>query len=59
MQSHCVKKNINHEFIEASIKNFLEKGGQIRILPPQKHQTRTVIMGNEWGAYEALGELSY
>ncbi len=59
MRSNHIKKNVNHEFIEVAIKNFLEKGGQITVLPPQQNQTKTVIMGSEWAAYESLGEFSY
>jgi len=43
--------------INLAIKNFLKKGGQIMVLPPQKFSERTILGREKWGAYESLGDM--
>ena len=51
-----LKNSIDREYINSAIKKFLEHGGQIKILPPQKVVARTMISKPEWAAYESLSD---
>ena len=56
MQDTSLRNHIDREFINLAIKEFLNHGGQIKILPPEKVSPKTVISSQEWVAYESLSD---
>ncbi len=56
MQDTSFKHLIDRELLNLAIKNFLEHGGQIEVLPPQKISSNVIIAEQEWAAYESLSD---
>ncbi len=49
------RKNITEEQIRQALKNFAERGGLIRTLPPQVAPDRSLV-GSQYAVYESLIE---
>ncbi|MBF0287008.1 MAG: hypothetical protein HQM14_04260 [SAR324 cluster bacterium] len=50
-------QTITREEIQASMKQFLEEGKQIKVLPPQEELNRSVIGEEKWDSYESLVDI--
>jgi len=46
------RKESQRQEVQAAINQFLAKGRQIEILPPQEVHTRSVVGGEQWSDYE-------
>ena len=46
------RKESQRQEVQAAINQFLAKGRQIEILPPQQVHTRSVVGGEQWSDYE-------
>ena len=46
------RKESQRQEVQAAINQFLAKGRQIEILPPQQVHTRSVVGGEQWSGYE-------
>ena len=51
------RKESQRQEVQDAIKQFLEKGRQIEILPPQQVQTRSVVGGEQWSDYENVNDV--
>ncbi|MBF0279360.1 MAG: hypothetical protein HQM13_16305 [SAR324 cluster bacterium] len=58
MQDTSLKQAVDRQILNIAIKNFLEHGGQIKVLPPQKVAAKAVISRQEWTAYESLSDFA-
>jgi hypothetical protein len=58
MRNDTLEKFPDRNFINFETKLFLKKGGQIKILPPQKAVSRSVIFPSELAAYESLDDFT-
>ena len=56
MRNNTMRNFPDQDFIIIATKHFLENGGQIKILPPQKVVSRAVVSRSEWAAYESLDD---
>ena len=59
MKKRIVSHGVTHEEISIAMKQFLSKGGQIRVLPKQEMRVVNVIGADKWDAYESLMDLSF
>ncbi len=50
------KESLRQE-VQDAINQFLAKGRQIEILPPQQVQTRSVVGGEQWSDYENIDDV--
>ncbi|MDG2198072.1 MAG: hypothetical protein P8O70_14555 [SAR324 cluster bacterium] len=50
------RKESQRQEVQNAIKQFLAKGRQIEILPPQQVQTRSVVGGEQWSDYENIDD---
>ena len=46
------RKESQRQEVQAAINQFLARGRQIEILPPQQVHTRSVVGGEQWSDYE-------
>jgi hypothetical protein len=46
------RKESKRQEVQDAINQFLAKGRQIEILPPQQVETKTVVGGEQWSNYE-------
>jgi uncharacterized ferritin-like protein (DUF455 family) len=51
------RKESQRQEVQNAIKQFLAKGRQIEILPPQQVQTRSVVGGEQWSDYENIDDV--
>lgn len=51
------KVPITHEDVQKAIKQYVSKGGQIKVLPSQKVMSVNVIGADKWDAYESLTDI--
>lgn len=52
-----MEANKSREEIQKAMSHFLSKGGKIKVLPPQKENSRILIEDDKWNAYESMEEL--
>ena len=48
------RKESQRQKVQNAINQFLAKGRQIEILPPQQVQSRSVVGGEQWNDYENM-----
>ncbi|MEC8596110.1 MAG: hypothetical protein VXY74_15060 [SAR324 cluster bacterium] len=51
------RKESQRQEVQDAINQFLAKGRQIQILPPQLVQTRSVVGGEQWSDYENIDDV--
>ena len=51
------RKESQRQEVQDAINQFLAKGRQIQILPPQLVQTRSVVGGEQWSDYENMDDV--
>ncbi len=51
------RKESQRQEVQDAINQFLAKGRQIEILPPQLVQTRSVVGGEKWSDYENIDDV--
>ena len=51
------RKESQRQEVQDAINQFLAKGRQILILPPQLVQTRSVVGGEQWSDYENIDDV--
>ena len=51
------RKESQRQEVQDAINQFLAKGRQIEILPPQQVQTRSVVGGEQWSDYENIDDV--
>ena len=51
------RKESQRQQVQDAINQFLAKGRQIEILPPQLVQTRSVVGGEQWSDYENIDDV--
>ena len=51
------RKESQRQEVQDAINQFLAKGRQIEILPPQLVQTRSVVGGEQWSDYENIDDV--
>ena len=51
------RKESQRKEVQAAINQFLAKGRQIEILPPQQVHTRSVVGGEQWSDYENVDDV--
>ena len=51
------RKEFQRQEVQDAINQFLAKGRQIQILPPQLVQTRSVVGGEQWSDYENIDDV--
>ena len=51
------RKESQRKEVQDAINQFLAKGRQIQILPPQLVQTRSVVGGEQWSDYENIDDV--
>ena len=51
------RKESQRQEVQNAINQFLAKGRQIQILPPQLVQTRSVVGGEQWSDYENMDDV--
>ena len=51
------RKESQRQKVQNAIKQFLAKGRQIEILPPQQVQSRSVVGGEQWSDYENIDDV--
>ena len=51
------RKESQRQEVQDAIIQFLAKGRQIQILPPQLVQTRSVVGGEQWSDYENIDDV--
>ena len=51
------KKESQSQEVQDAINKFLAKGRQIKILPPQQIQMRSVVGGEQWIDYENMDDV--
>lgn len=49
-------KAIDREIVNRATKHFLENGGKIKTLPPQKVITKAIIFREDLVAYESIDD---
>ena len=51
------RKESQRQRVQNAINQFLAKGRQIEILPPQQVQSRSVVGGEQWSDYENIDDV--
>ena len=51
------RKESQRQKVQNAINQFLAKGRQIEILPPQQVQSRSVVGGEQWSDYENIDDV--
>ena len=51
------RKESQRQKVQNAINQFLAKGRQIEILPPQQVQSRSVVGGEQWNDYENIDDV--
>ena len=51
------RKESQRQEVQNAINQFLAKGRQIEILPPQQVQSRSVVGGEQWSDYENIDDV--
>ena len=51
------RKEFQRQEVQDAINQFLAKGRQIQILPPQLVQTRSIVGGEQWSDYENIDDV--
>ena len=51
------RKESQRQEVQDAINQFLARGRQIQILPPQLVQTRSVVGGEQWSDYENIDDV--
>ena len=51
------RKEFQRQEVQDAINQFLAKGRQIEILPPQQVHTRSVVGGEQWSDYENVDDV--
>ena len=51
------RKEFQRQEVQDAINQFLAKGRQIQILPPQLVQTKSIVGGEQWSDYENIDDV--
>ena len=51
------RKESQRQKVQNAINQFLAKGRQIEILPPQQVQSKSVVGGEQWNDYENIDDV--
>ena len=53
-----LSSEVSRKEVEKAMRQFIAKGGEVKVLSPEQLVSRKVVRGDQWEAYEPLENLA-